>query len=162
MPAVRRASREQVPALGSRFVYPVECERGTNSRTFRLKKLRAYHQFIVKQKKHRQVWGIRRVHAVLIETPNHEIANDLWLDTIHPSIRGLDLFEDGFKPDAIQEQRRQNASPLFRVTHSEMYAENQLVGDRTLPLFVRQPDIIFDKIWRKPREPHEAITLLDL
>ena len=143
------------------LVYPYEAERGTNTHPFVIKKLRAYHQFIIKQKQHRDAWGAARVHAVLIETLTPEAARELRFDAIHPSIRGLNLLEDGLKPDDIQEQRRQHASPLFRITRSDLFAENQLVGDRTIPLFVRQPDVIFEKIWGKPREPDQPITLLD-
>lgn len=144
------------------LVYAYEAERGTNTHAFFTKKLRAYHQFVIKQKKPRDAWRVDRVHAVLIETLNNQAATDLLPAMIHPSIRGLNLPEDGLDPDQILQQRRQNASSLFRVTHSGMFAEEELGPDRRrLPLFVRQPDVIFSDIWRRPREPFEAITLLD-
>ncbi len=143
------------------LVYPYEAERGTNTHTFVVKKLRAYHQFVIKQKQHRDAWGAARVHAVLIETSDLEAANLLFPATIHPSIRGITLDEQGLDSHQALEQRRRNASPLFRLTHSDLFAENQFVGDRTIPLFVRQPDVIVSNIWCKPRYPTEPITILD-
>ncbi len=150
-----------LPEQNLDLVYPYEAERGTNTHTFVSKKLRAYHQFIIKQKKHRDAWGAARVHAVLIETSDLAAANLLSPATIHPSIRGITLDEQGLDSDQVIEQRRRNASPLFRLTHSDLFAENQPVGDRTLPLFVRQPEVIFSDIWCKSRYPTEPITLLD-
>ena len=74
---------------------------------------------------------------------------------------GITLDEQGLDSRQVLEQRRRNASPLFRLTHSDLFAENQFVGDRTVPLFVRQPDVIFSNIWCKPRYPTQPITMLD-
>ena len=73
---------------------------------------------------------------------------------------GITLEEIGLRPDQIEEQRWRNASTLFWFTHSDLLSENQSVGDRTLPLFVRQPEVIFSDAWINPRHPHQALSVL--
>lgn len=140
------------------FAY--EADRNTMTSTAMTTKYRAYYQFVIKQKKHHQVWGIPHLRSVLTETVNLVAFNRRGRSAIHPAVRGITLEEIGLSPDQIEEQRWRNASTLFWFTHSDLLSENQSVGDRTLPLFVRQPEVIFSDAWINPRHPHQALSVL--
>lgn len=100
------------------------------------KKLRAHFHFVVKQKRHREVYDIQRVRAVLTETVDDEWAERLRQAAGHVTVSGS------------------KASPLFWFTTSRLFVEEAAVQDngraRTLPMYLRHPDIIVRKIWASP------------
>jgi hypothetical protein len=114
------------------FFYEADRHR-TNTHKYN-KKLRAHFHFVVKQKRHQQVYGIKRVRAVLTETIDDEWAEALRQAANHVTVSGS-------KP-----------SPLFWFTTSRLFVEEaQTAGQaRALPTYLQQPDIAFRKIWASP------------
>jgi hypothetical protein len=113
------------------FFYEADRHR-TNTHKYN-KKLRAHFHFVVKEKKHQQVYGIKRVRAVLTETIDDDWAEGLRQAANHFTVSGS-------KP-----------SPLFWFTTSRLFVqESPIAGARALPTYLRQPDIVFRKIWASP------------
>jgi hypothetical protein len=114
------------------FFYEADRHR-TNTHKYN-KKLRAHFHFVVKQKKHQEVYGIKRVRAVLTETIDDEWAEALRQAANHVTVSGA-------KP-----------SPLFWFTTSRLFIEEAPVPEkaRTLPTYLQHPDILFRKIWVSP------------
>jgi hypothetical protein len=115
------------------FFYEADRHR-TNTHKYN-KKLRAHFHFIVKQKKHQQVYGINRVRAVLTETIDDDWAEGLRQAANHVTVSGS-------KP-----------SPLFWFTTSRLFVQEAPIqgqSSRALPTYLRQPDILFRKIWASP------------
>ena len=131
------------PAEQRDATFPLEIDRNTTNSTDFTRKLRAYYQFVVEQKKHREAYGVPHIRAVLTETVNQAAANRLGRAATHPSI----------KPG--------EPSRLFWFTHAELIAKTHKVRDRNIPLFILQPAVIFTGVWRNPRDPQKPLTLLD-
>lgn len=116
------------------FFYEADRHR-TDTNKFN-KKLRAHFHFVVKQKRHREVYRIQRVRAVLTETVDDEWAERLRQAAGHVCVSGT------------------KASPLFWFTTSRLFAEEAMVQDngreRALPMHLRHPDIVIRKIWASP------------
>jgi hypothetical protein len=113
------------------FFYEADRHR-TNTHKYN-KKLRAHFYFVVKQKQHQQVYGIKRVRAVLTETIDDEWAEALRQAANHVTVSGS-------KP-----------SPLFWFTTSRLFVqESPIAGARALPTYLQQADIVFRKIWASP------------
>lgn len=116
------------------FFYEAD-RKTTSTRKFR-RKLRAYFHFVVKQHKHEQIYGIRRVRAVLIETTDIRWAEELRQAARHPSVSG------------------DTPTPLFWFTASELFTKGQEVPNggriQKLPRFLIQPDLIFKPVWVSP------------
>ena len=73
------------------------------------------------------------IRAVLIETADSQWAHNL--------------------REAAKENLVSNSpSPLFWFTTSEVFTKPVANGDRTLPLYLEQPEIIFKRIWASPAE----------
>jgi hypothetical protein len=102
----------------------------TSSETFR-NKLRAYFQFIVRQRKHRDAYGITRVRAVLVETLNRPRVKILHSAARHPTVSG------------------QTPSPLFWFTISELFTKKFVRGeaDGPPPAVLARPERVLEKIW---------------
>jgi len=100
------------------------------------RKLRAHFHFIVKQKRHREIYGIDRVRAVLTET-----VDDKWAGNLRVS--ASDFAVSGSKP-----------SPLFWFTPSRLFIEKEFVQDgsrqRLLPTHLREPEMVLRPIWGSP------------
>jgi hypothetical protein len=100
------------------------------------KKLRAYFHFIVKQKRHREFYDIQRVRAVLTETVDDDWAERLRQAAGHVTVSGS------------------KASPLFWFTTSRLFVEEAVVQTngraRTLPMHLRNPNIVIRNIWASP------------
>lgn len=112
------------------FFYEADRHR-TNTHKYN-KKLRAHFHFVVKQKKHQQIYGIKRVRAVLTETIDDEWAEALRQAANHVTVSGS-------KP-----------SPLFWFTTSRLFVQESIAGTRASPIYLQQPDIVFRKIWATP------------
>jgi hypothetical protein len=99
------------------------------------KKLRAHFHFIVKQKRHQEIYGVNRIRAVLTET-----IDDEWAERLRTAAGGVMV--SGSKP-----------SPLFWFTTSRLFTESTGgVGDshRSMPVYLAQPEIVLKKIWASP------------
>jgi hypothetical protein len=100
------------------------------------RKLRAHFHYIVKQRRHEEDYGIKRVRAVLIETINDDWADTLRRGAAHPVVSGN-------KP-----------SPLFWFTTSRFFitpVESTANGrKRQVPFYLERPEIVFKKIWASP------------
>lgn len=100
------------------------------------KKLRAHFHFVVKQKKHQEIYGVNRIRAVLTETVDDNWAEALRQAANHFTVSGP------------------KASPLFWFTTSRLFVQDSpLSGEarrRVLPAYLRQPDMVFKKIWASP------------
>lgn len=128
-----------------------EADRKNTSTSKHNKKLRAHFHYIVKQKKHRDDYNIKRVRVLVESTKDH------WTDELrraarHPVVSG-------------------NApSPLFWFTTSEIFTKPREVQQygrvQTVPLFLLKPEIIFNRIWLTPKDsdqplPEHFKSLLD-
>lgn len=114
------------------FFYEADRHR-TNTQKYN-KKLRAHFHFVVKQKKHQQLYGIKRVRAVLTETVDDDWAESLRQAATHVTVSGS------------------RPSPLFWFTTSRLFVEEApATGEaRALPTYLQQPDIAFRNIWASP------------
>jgi len=119
------------------FAY--EADRGTESVPRFAKKLRAHHQFILRQKHHQHIerkYGVKRVRAVVTETISDESAVKLCNDAAtHPMIAP--------KP-----------SSLFWFTTSRMFTDGPRSAPADaendpyrVPYYLDNPQIIFHNIW---------------
>ena len=122
-----------------------EADRKTTSVPKYARKLRAHYQFVVEQKKHRQVYAVPYVRAVLTETLDRQSAERLGASALLRPALG----KDG------QPWHR------FWFTHSGTLAAKQRIGDRDYPRFIREPGAIFETVWRNPVNPAEPRSLLD-
>jgi hypothetical protein len=100
------------------------------------KKLRAHFHFVVKQKRHREIYNVQRVRAVLTETVDDGWAERLRQAAGHVTVSGT------------------KASPLFWFTTSRLFVEETMVQyngrARALPMHLHHPDIVIRKIWASP------------
>jgi Replication-relaxation len=116
------------------FFYEADRHR-TDTNKFN-RKLRAHFYFVAKQKRHREIYGINRIRAVLTETVDDEWAETLRQAANHTVVSGS------------------KASPLFWFTTSRLFTEEQVVQQgtrrRSLPAHLRQPEIVIRKIWASP------------
>lgn len=107
------------------FFYEADRHR-TNAHKYN-KKLRAHFHFVVKQKRHLDLYGINRIRAVLTET-----VDDDWAEYLRQAANQVVV--SGNKP-----------SPLFWFTTSRLFT-----GEGTQPTYLARPDIIFARIWASP------------
>lgn len=114
------------------FFYEADRHR-TNTHKYN-KKLRAHFHFVVKQKKHQQIYGVNRIRAVLTETVDDDWAEALRQASNHVTVSGA-------KP-----------SPLFWFTTSRLFVEEAPTTEavRPKPIYLQQADIVFRKIWASP------------
>ncbi len=115
------------------FFYEADRHR-TNTHKYN-KKLRAHFHFVVKQKKHQDSYGTKRIRAVLTET-----VDDEWAERLREAAG--DVSVSGAKP-----------SPLFWFTTSRLFTDEiDQEGSQTrkLPTYLQRPDIIFKNIWASP------------
>ena len=126
-----------------------EADRKTTSIKKMQKKLRAHFHFIVKQKKHREHYGVKRIKAVLVESLDDHWTNTLRTTANHP-------FVSGKKP-----------SPLFWFTPSNLAFEKlmpvRVKGvEKQIPIFLEKPELVFEKIWATPADNDEQPVLQSL
>ncbi len=114
----------------SHFFYEADRHR-TNTHKYN-KKLRAHFHFVVKQKRHQEIYSIDRVRAVLTETIDDDWAERLRQSSSHPTVSGS------------------KASPLFWFTTSRLFTDEIQSGNRKLPTYVERPEIILRKVWASP------------
>lgn len=120
----------------SHFLY--EADRMTENTTRFKMKMRAHWQFIVKQKRHHaEPYNAPSIRAVLIESTGMQ-----WAQNLREAAR-----ENVVSP---------NSSPLFWFTTSEVFTQPQNIEHhgrpRQTPLFLEQPEKIFQSIWATPVE----------
>lgn len=101
------------------------------------KKLRAHFHYVVKQKKHIEDYGVRRIKAVLVESIEDHWTNTLRIAARHPVVSGS-------KP-----------SPLFWFTTSDVIFEKPLnvkikSAQKEVPVYLEKPELVFGKIWATP------------
>jgi hypothetical protein len=129
--------------------YFYEADRKTTSIKKMQKKLRAHFHYIVKQKKHVNDYGVKRVKAVLIESIENNWTNTLRTAARHPVVSGN-------KP-----------SPLFWFTTSDLVFERPLEitiksAKKEIPVYLERPDLVFGKIWAGPDDHDERPVLQSL
>jgi len=115
------------------FLYEADRHR-TNAPKYN-KKLRAHFHFIVKQKRHQEIYGIDRVRAVLTETVDDEWAEHLRQSADH-------FVVSGSKP-----------SPLFWFTTSRLFTDEMTregSQSRKIQTYLERPEIILRQIWASP------------
>ncbi|SRR5579883_995528 len=109
-----------------------------------LKKLRAYSQLIKKQQRHRELFGVHPIRAVLIETSSEAWGRQLMSLTSHPLVSspgkraGLFWF---------------TISPLFTDLIADASGD---VGARH-PRYLAQPEVIWNRIWALPDRTMHAL-----
>ena len=121
-----------------------EADRGTMVMTDMLKKFRAYHHFIKRQKKHREALGVHPIRAVLVETTDEARGKKLMDLVTHPLVCGTG-----------------NRAGLFWFTISSLFADRVSAKNSSsvqpLPLHLEQPGIIFNPIWALPDHSLHAL-----
>jgi hypothetical protein len=126
--------------------YFYEADRRHTSTKKHNRKLRAHFHYIVKQRRHEEHYGVKRIRAVLIETTDMYWADDLREAAKHVTVSGN-------KP-----------SPLFWFTTSQLFSDTEEVRDgertRKVPLYLTKPEIVFKKVWASPVEDR-LISILD-
>lgn len=113
------------------------------------KKLRAHFHYVVKQKKHAEDYGIKRIRAVLIESINDHWTSNLRIAARHSLVSGR-------KP-----------SPLFWFTTSDLVFERPLnvrikSTEKEVPVFLERPELVLGKIWATPADHDERPVLQSL
>jgi len=115
-----------------------EADRGSMVMTDMLKKLRAYYHLIKKQQRHRELFGVHPIRAVLFETTDEARGKKLMELANHPLVCG---------PGKRAGLFWFTISPLF--TNMSPAAES-LSSGLHLPGYLEQPEIILDRIWALP------------
>lgn len=116
----------------SHFCY--EADRGTMPMADMLKKLRAYHQFIKRQQKHKDAFGVHPIRAVLIETTDES--------------RARKLMELAQQAGVIGEGKR---TALFWFAISPLFTAPTDIGNgRNLATYLLRPEQVLDRIWALP------------
>ena len=121
--------------------FPYEAQRTTQTeRIDLLDKYRAHYEF-VRQDKHQEHFGVRRIRAVLTEAPDYAQANFLRELSAHPVVLG----------------GRRNPSPLFWFTTSEFFTKlldveegQQAKRTSKLARWLVDPTTIAQPIWFTP------------
>ncbi len=116
-----------------------EADRKTTSIKKMQKKLRTHFHYVVKQKKHLNDYGVKRIKAVLVESIEDHWTNNLRIAARHPIVSGS-------KP-----------SPLFWFTTSDVIFERPLnvtikSAQKEVPVYLEKPEIVFGKIWATPTD----------
>ena len=128
--------------------YFYEADRRTTSIKKMQKKLRAHFHYIVKQKKHVEEYGVKRIRAVLIESIDDDWTNNLRVSARHPIVSG--------KP-----------SPLFWFTTSDLAFEKLISvriksAEKQIPIFLEKPELVFAKIWATPVDSDDQTAFQSL
>jgi Replication-relaxation len=123
------------------FIY--EVDRGTMVMTDLLKKLRAYYHFIKKQQRHKEAFGIHPIRAVLIETTQEARARKIMKLVHHPLVCGP-----------------VKRAGLFWFTVSPLFTDSvtETASGRSLPRYLKQSEVVFDRIWALPDFSLHALT----
>jgi hypothetical protein len=119
-----------------------EADRGTMNSTDMLKKLRAYYHFVKRQQRHKELFGIHPVRAVLLETTDETRARRLMDLAHHPLVCGSG-----------------KRAGLFWFTISSLFADSATVAKsvRLLPHYLVRPEVVFDSIWALPDQSMHAL-----
>ena len=126
-----------------------EADRKTASIKKMQKKLRAHFQYVVKQKKHFDDYGVKRIKAVLVESIEDHWTNNLRLAARHHVVSGS-------KP-----------SPLFWFTTSDLIFEKSAAvtiksAQKEVPVYLEKPELVFEKIWATPVDQDEQPAFFSL
>ncbi|MGD9564518.1 MAG: hypothetical protein AB7W44_19845 [Pyrinomonadaceae bacterium] len=126
-----------------------EADRKTTSIKKMQKKLRAHFYYVVKQKKHVEDYGVRRIKAVLVESIEDHWTNNLRLAARHPAVSG------------------NRPSSLFWFTTSDIIFERPLSvtiksAQKEVLVFLEKPEVVFAKIWATPADHDEQPLLKSL
>ncbi len=136
--------------------YFYEADRATENTTRFNRKLRAHFYYIVKQKKHREKYGVNRIRAVLIETVSNS-----WADTLYYGAQSQIV--SGAAP-----------TPLFWFTSSEIYAHlvtsartrkdgTAYKQARPVPYYLEHPEsLMFEKWFSSPALDRKLLSLFEL
>ena len=128
-----------------------EADRKTTSIKKMQKKLRSHFHYVVRQKKHINDYGVKRIKAVLIESINDHWTNSLRLAARHKIVSG------------------NRPSPLFWFTTSDVIFERLITKkikstEKQIPVFLEKPELVFEKIWATPTDDdHQPVfqSLID-
>lgn len=110
------------------------------------RKFRAHFQFIVKQKKHAEAYGVNRIRAVLVESIEDHWTRNLRNCARYPIVSG------------------KRPSPLFWFTTSDLVFERTVKKkiksvERNVPVYLEKPELVFAKIWATAADEEEDIKL---
>lgn len=117
--------------------YFYEADRKTMNVSKMNKKFRSHFHYVVKQKLHKDHYGVNRIKAVLVESIDSGWAN-------HLRINARNKIVSGNKP-----------SPLFWFTTSEVFERKISNDEKAPPVYLDTPEVIFRKIWATPEHPDE-------
>jgi len=121
-----------------------EADRGTMVMTDMLKKFRAYHHFIKRQKKHRDALGVHPIRAVLVETTDEARGKKLMDLVNHPLVCGPG-----------------NRAGLFWFTISPLFTDRASAkngnADKLISRHLETPAIVLDQIWAVPDHSLHAL-----
>lgn len=125
-----------------------EYERGTATTAKVNRKLRAHLHFIL-QKRHQAVYQVRRIRAVLVETPTGRWAETLRQAAAHPMASGR-------KPTELFWFA--GASLLSALVRMDIEKGKRCLVN--VPRFVTEPLAVWEKVW-KTSAHEESLSLLD-
>ena len=108
--------------------YFYEADRKTTATPRFSRKLRAHFAYIVRQRRHREKYGVSRIRAVLIETLDEPWREQLMQAARHPMVSG------------------QRPSSLFWFVASTELLPQQSKTSILLP----DPEAIFRRVWTSP------------
>lgn len=125
-----------LPEGSNEFFFFYEADRTTMNTKTMLEKFRNHFHYIVRQKRHVEDYGIKRIKAVLVETTSQDWAHHLRRNARQEVVAGW------------------NTTRLFWFTSSELFEEKipvEIKGmERDLPRFLDYPELVFRKIWSTP------------
>jgi hypothetical protein len=116
-----------------------EADRGSMVMTDMLKKFRGYYYFIKKQQKHREVFGIHPIRAVLVETTDEARGKKLMELVGHPLVAGPS-----------------KRAGLFWFSISPLFTDP--TADSPIPSYLDRPEAILDPIWALPDHSLHALS----
>lgn len=125
-------SVRQIDGCVGELSFFYEADRKTMALKRMREKLRAHFQFVVKQRLHREKYGVERIRAVLVETIDRNWGMELRRLAADPIVSPV-------KP-----------SPLFMFTTSELFTQITATDEHLInrgPAFLIRPEVIFDSIW---------------
>jgi len=119
--------------------YCYEADRGSMVMTDMLKKFRGYYQFIKKQQKHREAFGVHPIRAVLVETTDEARGKKLMELVGHPLVAGPG-----------------KRAGLFWFSISPLFTDP--AADSPIPSYLDRPQSIFEPIWALPDHSLHALN----
>lgn len=116
--------------------YFYEADRKTMNIKKMKDKFRSHYHYVMKQKLHKEHYGIDRIRAVLVESTDNSWANHL-------------------RVNAGDKLVSNNPSELFWFTTSTLFGQKPttVVGgkEKEVPIYLDKPEVVFGKKWATPK-----------